>query len=109
LHYEVGAPESTCRDIEQSTKDVARDAERDVGEHAVRIGRERHVQRVRSQDRDVAGGFEPPCQDRDELGIEFDCQHLSCSLCERVREHSTPGAELDDPIVARDAGVGKEL
>ncbi len=65
--------------------------------------------RVRTQHGDVAGGFEPPCQDRDELGIELDCQHLCCSLCERVREHSTPGAELDHPVVACDAGVGEEL
>jgi hypothetical protein len=56
LHDQVGAPEAVRRNIEQSTKDGARDAERKVGEHPIRIGRERSVPRVRTQHGDVAGG-----------------------------------------------------
>src|SRR5205085_674081 len=44
-----------------------------------------------------------------EFGIELGRQHLSRAVREGIRERATTRAELDDAIVARDAGVGDEL
>jgi hypothetical protein len=109
LHDHVSALKAARRNIEQSTKDVAGDAERKVGEHAVRSGWKRHIPRIGVQHGDVAEGRKPPNQDRHELGIELDCQHLSGAFRQRTCERAATRSELDHQIVACDAGVGDEL
>jgi hypothetical protein len=109
LEDEVGPLQPAHGRVEEPTKHGTRDAEGEIGEHAIGIGREWRVQRVGAQHRDVADGRIASRQDRDELGIELDCQHLSRAARERIRERAAPRAELDDTIVASDAGVGDEL
>ena len=109
LHDQVGALEPARVHVEQSAKDGARDAERQVGEDPVRIGRERHVPRVRTRHGDVPYGREPLRQHRHELGIDLEREHLTRAVRERIGERAATRSELDHAIVAGDAGVGDEL
>src|SRR5205823_992741 len=55
------------------------------------------------------GRREGPSADRQLRGREPDRQDLSRAARERIRERAATRAELDDTIVAGDAGVGDEL
>ena len=101
-------PEAARRDIEQSTKDGARDAERKVGEHAVRIV--------------GSGTFRASARNTATLPADANrCASIDTSfgsssnastwpaIREHIGERAPTCAELDHAIVARDAGVGDEL
>jgi len=109
LHHQVGTLEPARGRVEQPTQDSARHAEREVGDDAVPIGRKRDVAGVGVEHDDVPRPREPARQPAHELRVELDGEDVRRSFRERVGQDAAAGAELDDPIVVVDAGVGDQL
>ena len=109
LHDKVGALEPACRRVEEPPEDGARHAEREVGDDTVLIGRERGVANVGVEHDDVGRSGEPSRETTHELRVELDGEDVRRTIGERLGEDAATGAELDDPIVVVDAGVGDEL
>jgi hypothetical protein len=108
LHDEVGADQGSFRMVEQAVQDRGSPTERRIRHDPVGRAGQRNVTHVGVQHDDVRRFREPSRQPAGQRYVELDRED-GCGAVRKGRGQDTgSGAEVDDAVVALDAGVGDE-
>jgi len=109
LHQEVGAFGTRARVVQYPSQDRRGEGERDVPERTPRLWGKGCLQEVALYNLDVRMPGQLSTQPTGQLRIKLDGGQSPRGVGEWPGESSGAGADLDDVVVGRDAGIVDEL